>query len=94
MHFLKVAPFFVLPLAVSAGVHKLKLQKLPPAISNPALESLYLAEKYGGQPQVPMMGAGGAGRNVRLDTSAEQDGEELFWTQELKKGHKVPLSSM
>ena len=75
-----LSPLLVLPL-VSAGVHKFKLQKLPPADSNPSLESAYLAEKYGGRSQVPLMGSG-IGRNVRLSRPSVQDGEELFWTQD------------
>ena len=80
---------------VAADVHKLKLKKLAPASSNPALESAYLAEKYGGSSQVPLMGSG-IGRNVRLSRPSVQDGEELFWTQDefnLEGGHNVPLSS-
>ncbi|KAF8076439.1 aspartic peptidase A1 [Lyophyllum atratum] len=77
---------------VSAGVHKLKLKKLPPTSSNPALESAYLAEKYGAQLQAPLMGAGGSGRRVSRPTS--KDGEQLFWTQEtVKGGHPVALNN-
>ncbi|GLB33847.1 putative peptidase A1 family protein [Lyophyllum shimeji] len=87
------APFALALLPfVSAGVHKLKLKKLPPVHNNPALESAYLAEKYGAQLQTPLMGAGGAGRRVSRPTT--KDGEPLFWTQEsLKGGHNVPLSN-
>ncbi|EJF61236.1 endopeptidase [Dichomitus squalens LYAD-421 SS1] len=91
----RLAPLVLLPFAAAAGLHKLKLKKLPPASSNPALESAYLAEKYGGRSQVPLMGAG-TGRNVRLSRPAVQDGEELFWTQEefsVEGGHNVPLSN-
>ncbi|KAH7926766.1 Asp-domain-containing protein [Leucogyrophana mollusca] len=83
----------LLPFA-SAGVHKLKLQKLPQVTPGHALETAYLAEKYGGvqtpYQQLPLMGAGGAGRTVR--PSPEDD---LFWTQEqlLKGGHNVPLTN-
>ena len=72
--------------AVYAEVHKLQLQKIPATVGNPELESLHLAEKYGGRSQVPLMGSG-IGRNVRLSRPSVQDGEELFWTQdELLKG--------
>lgn len=78
---------------VSAGVHKLKLKKLPPTSSNPALESAYLADKYGAQLQTPLIGAGGSGRRVSRPTT--KDGEQLFWTQEtINGGHSVPLNSM
>ncbi|PCH41020.1 endopeptidase [Wolfiporia cocos MD-104 SS10] len=94
---LKVAPLLLLPFAAAAdGVHKLKLKKLAPTISNPALESAYLAEKYGGQVQLPLMGAGGAGRNFNLDRPTHRDGEELFWTQDefnAEAGHSVPLTN-
>jgi len=76
-------------------VHKLKLKKLPPTTSNPALESAYLSEKYGGsQFQTPLMGSGGSGRKVRIGRPG-QDDDELFWTQDLlnKGGHGVPLSN-
>ncbi|KAL6299679.1 endopeptidase [Sparassis latifolia] len=95
--FVSVAFLLLLPFVAAAdGVHRLKLQKLPPAASNPALESAYLAEKYGGYSQVPLMGAGGVGRNVRLSRPALLDGENLYWTQEEllgKGGHGVPLSN-
>lgn len=95
---LKAAPLILLPLAAAAGgVHKLKLSKLPQTLANPELESAYLVEKYGGEVQTPLMGAGGAGRNVRLARPSHQDGEPLFWTQEdalANGGHSVPLSSM
>ena len=84
---------FLLPFA-SAGVHKLKLNKLPQVSPGHPLETAYLAEKYGAQApyqQLPLMGAGGAGRNIRPST--EED--DLFWTQEIiNGGHNVPLSSM
>ncbi|KAG5649029.1 hypothetical protein DXG03_000378 [Asterophora parasitica] len=75
---------------VSADVHKLKLKKLPPSSNNPALESAYLAEKYGAGPQTPLMGAGGSAR--RLPKSKDDD---LFWTQQVngKGGHNVPLNN-
>jgi len=88
-----LAYFLVLPFVAADGIHKLKLQKLPPAINNPFLETAYLAQKYGavGPTQVPMMGAGGAGR--RFARPGKKNGED-FWTQEeLKGGHGVPLSS-
>jgi len=83
-------PLLLLPFA-SAGVHKLKLNKLQPVASNPALEAAYLAEKYGGvAPQTPLMGAGGTGRRVSSDS------DDLYWTQEEfsnKGGHNVPLTN-
>lgn len=87
----RLAPLVILPFAAAAGVHKLKLQKLQPVSQDLAFESAHLAEKYGGQ--VPMFGAGGAGRNVRLARPTPDDG--LFWTQEeFTGGHQVPLTSM
>lgn len=86
------ATLLLLPFA-SAGVHKLKLHKIPQVTPGHALETAYLAEKYGATvspQQLPLMGAGGAGRNIR---PAPED--ELYWTQEdLSDGHKVPLTSM
>ncbi|KAF7352759.1 Aspartic peptidase A1 [Mycena venus] len=84
----------LLPLVITARVHKLKLNKLPAVNDNPELEAAYLAEKYGAplQPQVPLMGAGGSGR--RVDRPAHMGDDDLFWTQEqLKGGHGVPLSN-
>ena len=73
-----LAPLLLLPFA-SAAVHKLKLQKLPQTQQNPSLEAAYLAEKYGGRQQVPMMGAGGSGRQLRLaQPSFNDDGEETI----------------
>ncbi|KAI0677622.1 aspartic peptidase A1 [Trametes maxima] len=72
----------------------MKLHKVAPAVNNPALESAYLAEKYGGRSQVPL--GAGIGRNVRLSRPTVQDGEELFWTQDefaVEGGHNVPLSN-
>lgn len=97
MIFSTLAPLLLLPL-VSADVHKLKLKKLPRTTSNHALESAYLAEKYGGSiAQNPLMGSGGAGRNVRLARPGQSGDDELFWTQEMansNSGHNIPLSSM
>jgi saccharopepsin len=89
-----ITPFLLglLPLTAAGGVHKLKLKKMPEAASNRALETAYLAEKYGAQPQTPLFGVGGSGRN--LARPGEKDGEPLFWTQEsIKGGHNVPLNS-
>jgi saccharopepsin len=88
-----LAPLLVLPFVVAGGIHKLKLQKIPPAISDPSLETAYLAEKYGaGGAQVPIMGTGGAGR--RFARPGMKNGEDLFWTQEEIQGqHGVPLSN-
>jgi|ERR1700722_5088781 len=86
-----LAPLLFVPFA-AAGVHRLKLQKLPLTLNNPSLESAYLAEKYGAPSpsQRPLMGAGGAGRRI-----AHPEQKDLFWTQEeLKGGHSVPLTSM
>ncbi|KAJ7095425.1 aspartic peptidase A1 [Mycena belliarum] len=93
MLFLKPAFLALLPLIVAARVHKLKLNKVAPVLDNPELEAAYLAEKYGAvaQPQVPLMGAGGSGR--RFDRPSKEGDDELFWTQELKGGHGVPLSN-
>ncbi|RDX55615.1 endopeptidase [Lentinus brumalis] len=91
----RLAPLVLLPFVAAEGVHKLKLKKLAPAASNPALESAYLAEKYGGRSQVPLGGMG-IGRNVRLSRPSVQDGEELFWTQDeftVDGGHGVPLTN-
>lgn len=83
----------LLPFA-SASVHKLKLNKLPQVSPGHALETAYLAEKYGVQApyqQLPLIGAGGAGRNIRPPT----EDDDLFWTQEIiNGGHNVPLTSM
>ncbi|TRM67800.1 aspartic peptidase domain-containing protein [Schizophyllum amplum] len=82
----------LLPIAVSAEVHRLPLKKLPASLGNPDLESLHLAEKYGvlnNDLQSPLFGAGGAGRRLKNDA-----GEDLFWTQEqVKGGHGVPLTN-
>ena len=90
---LSALSLFILPLsATAAGVHKLKLHRLPQADTNPALESAYLAEKYGGQQQL-LFGAGGTGRRLRPSNSPSS--EQMFYTQEqLKGGHNVPLSSV
>lgn len=91
-----LAPLLLLlPCVAADGVHRLKLKKLPPTSSDPALESAYLAEKYGSaQSQTRLMGSGGSGRKVRLGRPGQGD-DELFWTQESlsKGGHGVPLSS-
>ncbi|KAI0335469.1 aspartic peptidase A1 [Cubamyces sp. BRFM 1775] len=90
----RLAPLVLLPFVAADGVHKLKLKKLAPAATNPALESAYLAEKYGGGSQTPL--GPGIGRNVRLSRPMVQDGEELFWTQDefaTEGGHNVPLSN-
>jgi saccharopepsin len=81
----------LLPLA-TAEVARLKLHKIPQVSQSPALETAYLASKYGvAQPQAPLMGAGGTGRRLRVD----DQGEDLFWTQEEaeKSGHTVPLNN-
>lgn len=79
----------LLPFA-SASVHRLKLHKLPSVTPNTQLETAYLAEKYGVQRQLPIIGSGGAGRRLQLENA-----EELYWTQEeIQGGHGVPLTSM
>ena len=85
----------LLPFVTASRLHKLKLHKLPPAANSPALESAYLAEKYGAPPQIqmPLMGLGGSGR--RLERPTTDGREQLFWTQEeVKGGHPVPLTSL
>jgi saccharopepsin len=79
----------LLPL-VTAEVHRLKLHKIPPVANNPALETAYLAEKYGVQSQSPLIGAGGSGRRLRVDNA-----DNLYWTQEeiINGGHGVPLTN-
>ncbi|KAH9853472.1 aspartic peptidase A1 [Lenzites betulinus] len=94
MLFSTLAPIALLPFVAADGVHRLKLQKLAPAASNPELESAYLAEKYGGGSQVTL--GAGIGRNVRVSRPTVKDGEELFWTQDefsAEGGHNVPLSN-
>ncbi|OCH87656.1 endopeptidase [Obba rivulosa] len=73
---LKAAPLLALPLLAAAGVHKLKLQKMQPMSMDPLLESAWLAHKYGGEPQVPVLGAGGLGRN--MDTSSLGPGHTIL----------------
>ncbi|KAJ4478154.1 aspartic peptidase A1 [Lentinula aciculospora] len=82
------ATLISLPFA-SAEVHRVKLNKVPPALGNPEFEALHLAEKYGApQRQAPLAGFGGAGRPLR------QGNDDLFWSQELiKGGHSLPLSN-
>ena len=91
-----LSPLFLalLPFVAASGGHRLKLQKIPSAASNPDLESAYLAEKYGAlsQAQFPLIGAGGSGRRVQRPST--RNGEQLYWTQdEIKGGHGVPLTS-
>jgi saccharopepsin len=91
-----LSPLFLalIPFVAASGVHKLKLQKIPSAASNPDLESAYLAEKYGvlSQAQSPLIGAGGSGRRVQRPNM--RNGEQLYWTQdEIKGGHGVPLTN-
>lgn len=95
MLFSTLASFLLLPLGTQAGVHKLKLHKIKHETVHPALETAYLNEKYGGQAQLPMLGAGGMGRQLKVNRpSVNEEGEDLFWTQEMiNGGHNVPLSS-
>jgi saccharopepsin len=86
-----ISPLFLCLLPfVFAEVHKFKLHKIPPAAYNPQLETAYLAEKYRSLSQLPLMGSGGSGRQLQLDSN----GEHLYWTQEqIEGGHGVPLSN-
>lgn len=96
MIFSVLSPLLLLPFVSAAGVHRLKLQKLQLQNHNPVLETAYLSEKYGGLQQTPLMGAGGAGRQLRVNRpSKNEDGDDLLWTQEMifGGGHNVPLSS-
>ncbi|KAG1717676.1 putative aspartyl-proteinase [Suillus lakei] len=78
----------VLPFA-SAGVHKLKLNKLPQVSPGHALETAYLAEKYGAETpyqRLSLMGFGGAGRDIRLPIEEDtlvlnQDGGHSYYTE-------------
>lgn len=99
MFFAKFAPLLLLPYAASAaGVHKLRLKKLPQTLSNQHLETAYLAEKYGAQPpaQMPLLGSKDTGRRMRFSHPGHDD-DDLFWTQEeeilANGGHSVPLTS-
>ncbi|KAG1772897.1 Asp-domain-containing protein [Suillus placidus] len=80
----------LLPFA-SASVHTLKLKKLPPSSLDHVLETAFLTEKYDTQTpyqQQPLMGVGGAGRNIR-PTLVENSN---VWNQEfINDGHHVPL---
>ena len=89
----RLSPFLLIPFAAAAGVHRLKLKKLTPTAQDPSLEAQYLAYKYDTQSpgQLPLMGAGGAGRRFALP--GQKDGKDIYWTQELNGGHNVPLSS-
>ncbi|CAL1700682.1 unnamed protein product [Somion occarium] len=92
----RLAPLLIIPFVAAEGIHKLKLKKLQPVAQNPILETAYLAEKYGGAPQLSMIGAGGLGRNVRVTRPSHRNGEELLWTQEefnVDGGHNVPLTN-
>lgn len=89
------ASFLLLLPYASAGVHKFKLEKIPQVSPGHVLETAYLAEKYGGEPplqQLPLMGAGGAGRTIRPD----HHDDDLYWTQAelVNGGHNVPLMSV
>jgi saccharopepsin len=92
-----IAPLLLLPYVTASGVHRLKLKKIAPVASNPALETAYLAEKYGSTPstQLPLMGAGGEGRRIRLARPGE-NAEDFYWTQDgvlAQGGHTIPLTS-
>ncbi|KAJ7023552.1 aspartic peptidase domain-containing protein [Mycena alexandri] len=84
----------LVPFVFAAHVHKLKLTKVAHAVGNPEVEAAYLATKYGApfQHQLPLMSAGGSGR--RVDLPSDERDAQVFWTQEqLKSGHKVPLTN-
>ncbi|KAI0092416.1 endopeptidase [Irpex rosettiformis] len=89
----KLSSLLLLLPFVVADVHKLKLKKMPTTANEyaPEHEVMYLAQKYSGQ--VPIFGAGGAGRKVL----AHPVDSDLYWTQSqqeiLKGGHGVPLSN-
>jgi saccharopepsin len=88
----KLSILFLVPFVAAKGVHRLKLSKVPQSVADPSLEGQYLAQKYGAQSlnQMPLMGAGGAGR--RFPRPGQKD--DLYWTQEIiNGGHGVPLSS-
>ncbi|KAG8860558.1 Vacuolar protease A [Tulasnella sp. 330] len=81
----------VLPLAANAGIHRMKLHKMPSALQLDGARSdiAHLAHKYGAQ--VPLGGFGGSGRKTPND-------ESLYWTQSDQEfnaqgGHGVPLSN-
>jgi saccharopepsin len=42
------------------------------------------------------MGAGGAGRHVRITPPGQSGNDDLYWTQQeiIEGGHNVPLSSL
>ena len=89
-----LTPLLLLPFAAANGLHRLKLNKLPPTPNHLSYENAYLAEKYAPQSfsQRPFMGAGGAGR--RVNCPANNGGQDLYHTQvESQGGHSVPLSS-
>jgi saccharopepsin len=83
----------LIPLVAASGVHKLKLKKITPVSIDPSLEGQYLGQKYAAQSlnQLPLLGAGGAGRRF---PPTQQEGQDLYWTQEhTNGGHGVPLTS-
>ncbi|KAG8911623.1 Vacuolar protease A [Tulasnella sp. 408] len=87
-----LATVALLPLAAHAGVHRMKLQKLPAQSHDGLSDVAHLAQKYGGQ--VPLGGFGGSGRKVAV----EDKDDSLYWTQNQqdlinKGGHGVPLSN-
>jgi saccharopepsin len=88
-----LATLLLLSFATADRVHRLKLNKLQPVTSNPSFESAYLAQKYGAQsPQ--LIGAGGAGRHIRIRPPGTTADDDLFWTQqEVMGGHGVPLTN-
>ncbi|KAG9020868.1 Vacuolar protease A, partial [Tulasnella sp. UAMH 9824] len=87
-----LAAVALLPLAAHAGVHRMKLQKLPNQSQDGVSDVAHLAQKYGAQ--IPLGGFGGAGRKVASD---DKD-NNLYWTQNQQEfihggGHEVPLSN-
>jgi saccharopepsin len=88
-----VASLVLSPLA-SAGVHRMKLNKVALPAHDRATSVAALAQKYGAQ--APLAGAGGAGRRLRSVVPSKDD--DLYWIQSMPQdvaisgGHQVPLS--
>jgi saccharopepsin len=86
-----LTPLALLPFASAAGVHKMKLHKMPlqQQSFSPEAEGVSLAHKYGSQ--TAMQGS----NNLRFARPAKNaNGEDLLWTQEdINGGRSVPLSS-
>ena len=80
-------------------VHSLPLKKLPtPAgysLTDKSYEVAALARKYAGSIQAPFLPDNAAGFGWSQKPLVNQDGEQMFWTQEVmgSGGHNVPLES-